>query len=141
MIRDTFKFKESIKFNGEEKDDSMIELIQTGRKSFHLKMNTSGVKRMMRYLEIIRDIPSIVISNNGKNKNFFIEIAEMDEAENLIITNQEVKLELDEEEIADFYLSLEETLEKGMFFPTEFCNPQFKGREVYICVVFCKEDD
>ena len=91
----------------------MIELIQTGRKSFHLRMNTSGIKRMMRYLEIIRDIPSIVISNNGKNKNFFIEITEMDEAENLIITNQEVKLELDEEEIADFYLSLEEALEKG----------------------------
>ena len=120
----------------------MIELIQTGRKSFHLRMNTSGIKRMMRYLEIIRDIPSIVISNNGKNKNFFIEIAEMDEAENLIITNQEVKLELDEEEIADFYLSLEEALEKGMFFPAEFCERRFKkwtGVDIY--VFLCKEDE
>lgn len=115
----------------------MIELTKSGKQAFDLKMDANGVKRMMRYLETIRDTPSIVISNNGKDKDFFI--IEMDEAENLTITNQEIKLELDEEEVEFFYLRLGELLEKGVFYPAEFCNPQFKGRETYIYVVFCKK--
>lgn len=117
----------------------MIELVKTGKLDFDLKMNLSGIKRMMRYLETIRDTPSIVISNKGKDKDFFI--VEMEDPENLTITNQEIKLELDEEEIEFFYFRLGELLGKGVFYPAEFCNPQFKGREVYIYVVFCKEDD
>lgn len=116
----------------------MIELIKVGNISFHLNMDMLGTEKMIEYIENMNcnnNGSVLEVMHLGKNKRFLIEVN--DYGESLSITNQIIKIEMDDDEIEYFKQRLQECLISKSFYPAELCERYLNNKyiSIYVSIV------
>ena len=108
----------------------MIEMIKNSAISFHIKVDIHGIKQMLSYIE--------ENDNNGKGhlkliylgKNRRLEIELNYQEYRIIITEDTIKICMDDEEIDYLKQRLEEALISKSFYPSEICERNYKNRSI-----------
>ena len=109
----------------------MIRLTKKTRRSFHIELDKMGVSDLINHLSDNSFNVNII---HHKLKKLIIIISE--EANDIIIDDQLVKLELDNDE-KDFFLQrLYCCVQNNSFYPAELCERDMKNETVSIYVVY-----
>ncbi len=113
----------------------MVRLTKKLKRSLYIEIDKTGAKDLINYLS--KNLISINITHNDKKKKFIIFVKEG--ANNILINDELVKLELDEEE-KDFFLQrLHCCIQKNSFYPAELCEREMKNRTISIYVFYIDE--
>lgn len=118
----------------------MIEMIKSSAISFLLKTDIQGIEEMLMYIKELngrdREYPQILYL--GKKRNLEIELNT--DVDKMLISEDVIKVYMEEEELEYFEQRLENALISGCFYPAEICERKYKNRYVtiYCDIIFLK---
>lgn len=108
----------------------MIEMIKSNTASFLLKADTQGIEEMLMYIRALSDKSEkyLQILCLGNERNFAIKInSDVDE---MLISEDIIKVYLDEEELEYLEQRLNNSLVSKCFYPAEICERRYKNKYV-----------
>lgn len=110
----------------------MIEMFKNNSMSFLLKVDTQGIKEMLKYIKTVSEKSEehIQILYLGQEKKFKIKLdSDVDE---MIIYKDVVEVCMDEEELEYLEERLNNSLINKCFYPAEICERRYKNKCVTI---------
>lgn len=113
----------------------MIEFVKMSKKIYCMRMDLMGLNQMIGYIENLKEKQQMKISYWGKEKKFSIEVVE--DRQNLLITTEEIRIDLDKDEIEYMKQRLNNAVTNGIFYPAEWREKIMKNKLVsmYIKIV------
>ena len=110
----------------------MIELIKKSKSSFFINVDMLDVEKFIYFIKRIENNEEFYISYLSQKKRLEIQID--DEKDELLITNDYIRVYMDVEELEYFIERLEKALISKSFFPAEICERHYKK----MCVtIYC----
>lgn len=118
----------------------MIEMIKNNSMSFLLKLDTQGIKELLKYIQTVSEKSEdhIQMLYLGQERKFMIKLdSDVDE---MIIYKDVLEVCMDEEELDYLEERLKKSLINNCFYPAEICERRYKNKYVTIyCDIIYKE--
>lgn len=112
----------------------MIEMFKSNTMSFLIKVDTQGIKEMLKYIQIVSEKSEqyIQVLYSGQKRKFTIKLDSNEDE--MIIREGVVEMCMDKEELEYFEERLKESQINKCFYPAEVCERKYKNKYV---TVYC----